>query len=73
MSIGYVFEYSSVVLSMIGSVFIAHRDRRGYLIFIVSFFPAAAFAVYYRHWGLLTLYTYFLAVNCYGYYRWRRQ
>ena len=35
--------------------------------------PSAAFAVYYRHWGMLALYLYYLAVNCYGLYLWRKQ
>lgn len=72
MSVGHIFEYSSVALSMIGAAFIARRNIRGYLIFIAGFFPSAAFAVYYSHWGMLLLYIYFLLINSYGYYIWRK-
>jgi len=72
MTIGNVFEYLSVILNMAGSVFIAHRNVHGYQIFIIGFIPSAGFAIYYRHWGMLGLYIYFLCINCYGYYKWRK-
>jgi nicotinamide riboside transporter PnuC len=70
--VGRIFEYTAVVFNIIGSMCIAQRDRRGYAVFIAGFVPSAAFAIYYRHWGMLTLYIYFLLVNCYGYQYWRR-
>lgn len=70
--IGRVFEWASVASGAIGSIFIAHRNPVGYKIFLAGFLPSAAFAVYYRHWGLLMLYTYYAGMNSYGLYRWRR-
>lgn len=69
---GRTFEYTAVAINVVGSVFVAHRNRLGYKLFIAGFLPSAAFAVYYRHWGLLSLYIYYLAVNCYGLYLWRK-
>jgi len=69
---GHAFEFTSIAFNVVGSVFIAKRDSRGYRIFMAGFLPSAAFAVYYRHWGMLTLYVYYLAVNCYGFYVWRK-
>lgn len=73
MTAGNVFEYTAVMLNVVGSVLIARQDRRGYKVFIIGFPPSAAFAIYYRHWWLLTLYVYYLVVNCYGFYLWRRR
>lgn len=73
MTTGQLFEYLSVAINVVGSVFIARQDLRGYKLFIAGFFPASAFAIYYQHWGLLTLYIYYLAVNCYGLYLWRKR
>lgn len=70
--IGPVLEYANVLFSVVGSVYIARRDRRGYVIFIAGFPMAAAFAAYYRHWWLLLLYVYYFLVNCYGFYKWRK-
>ena len=72
MTFGHILEYSSVLGSVVGAVYVARLDKRGYLIFIAAFFPAAGFAIYYKHWGLLGLYIYFLAVNCYGYLHWKK-
>lgn len=72
MTVGQFCEYSAVALNVVGSVFVARRDTRGYRLFILGFPPSAGFALYYRHWGMLALYAYYLAVNCYGLYMWRR-
>jgi len=67
---GHMFEYVSVAVNMVGSVFLAHRNIVGYRIFIAGFPASAGFAIYYGHWGMLGLYVYFFAVNCYGHYKW---
>lgn len=71
--IGRVFEYTSVIFSVVGSAILVTRGRKGFLIFIVGFIPAALFACYYKHYGLLFLCVYFLVANIYGYLNWKKR
>lgn len=65
-------EMIGVVLAMIGQLFVARRNVKGFYVWIFSNVALMAFAAANVHWWMVALYAFFLCSSIYSIWYWQK-
>lgn len=64
-------ELVAVLLALLGSFYVARKDRIGFLLWVASNEIWIMFDLYYSHYGQLIMYALFTLTSLYGFWNWR--
>jgi len=70
--LGKVLEVVGVSISILGTIFLAHKKIVGFKVFIVGNCFTGAFAIYYSHWFVLAQQIVYALIDLYSIWKWKK-
>ncbi|MGC2422744.1 MAG: nicotinamide mononucleotide transporter [Nitrospirota bacterium] len=67
-----LFEWALVALSLLGNYWVVKKDRKGYVVWIVSNIGWIAFGLHFRHYGQVAMFGAYTAFSIWGFIRWSK-